>query len=223
MQEFLCANSTVFKLMAQYGRGDKQRRYLVDLLGPLIQEKIISDSELELVVNPLEVCRFALILWLKLSRHRTDLPSLRQFGRAADRSRQSTRIEPIVSASHWGRGDENHLHTACVPFAAHSSNLSQTIELQTLRKLTNDFTVKIFSSSNRMPFGMRYMAREIYRGLRVSGCYPLCCTSISEWLAGEVPARTRRRRLASCRPSHLLQVHESSSDVRSSTSTGDVC
>jgi len=36
-----------------------------------------------------------------------------------------------------------------------------------LRQITESFLNALFSSTQRMPFGIRYLAREVYRSVRV--------------------------------------------------------
>lgn len=56
LQEFVKGDFVFIKLVVQYGRGAKERKFLQDTLGPLVRE-IVEDGELDLETDPLAIYR----------------------------------------------------------------------------------------------------------------------------------------------------------------------
>ena len=56
LQDFVKSDFVFIKLVVQYGRGAKERKYLQDLLAPLVNE-IIGDNALDLETDPLAIYR----------------------------------------------------------------------------------------------------------------------------------------------------------------------
>lgn len=54
----------------------------------------------------------------------------------------------------------------------HSHPYSQSIDLQQLQAVTEGFLKKIIGSTHKMPYSMRYLARETLLTLRVN--FPFC-------------------------------------------------
>lgn len=60
IEEYLRGNFFWTKLMGNYTRSPKDRKFMRDLLGPLIRENIIDDLELDLESDPLQIYRSAI-------------------------------------------------------------------------------------------------------------------------------------------------------------------
>lgn len=59
VQDYLRGNFFWSKLLANYGRSPRDRRYLRELLGPLIRDNIIEDPALDLESDPMQIYRSA--------------------------------------------------------------------------------------------------------------------------------------------------------------------
>ncbi|KAI8325747.1 hypothetical protein GQ54DRAFT_254223 [Martensiomyces pterosporus] len=131
LQEFLRGNPIFIKLAVHYNRGAKERKYLRDLLQPLIR-KVIDDRDLDLESDPLVIYRTL----IREEESRTGEKSRRPY----DISREDAL---------------NDMETRTT-FIRH---------LRQLRVLADEFIVAIQNSLDSMPFGMRYIARELRRAL----------------------------------------------------------
>ncbi|KAJ2160186.1 iqgap- protein [Coemansia sp. RSA 552] len=131
LQEFLRGNPIFIKLAVHYNRGAKERKYLRDLLQPLIR-KVIDDSELDLESDPLVIYRTL----IREEESRTGEKSRRPY----DISREDAL---------------NDMETRTT-FIRH---------LRQLRVLADEFIAAIQQSLGDMPYGMRYIARELRRAL----------------------------------------------------------
>jgi Ras GTPase-activating-like protein IQGAP2/3 len=56
LQEFVKGDFVFIKLVVQYGRGTKERKFLQDTLGPMVKE-VVEDKELDLETDPLAIYR----------------------------------------------------------------------------------------------------------------------------------------------------------------------
>ncbi|KAJ2166008.1 iqgap- protein, partial [Coemansia sp. RSA 520] len=131
LQEFLRGNPIFIKLAVHYNRGAKERKYLRDLLQPLIR-KVIDDTELDLESDPLVIYRTL----IREEESRT--------GEKSRRAYDITREDAL-----------NDMETRTT-FIRH---------LRQLRVLADEFIAAIQQSLNQMPYGMRYIARELRRAL----------------------------------------------------------
>ncbi|KAJ2503069.1 iqgap- protein, partial [Coemansia sp. RSA 1972] len=131
LQEFLRGNPIFIKLAVHYNRGAKERKYLRDLLQPLIR-KVIDDVELDLESDPLVIYRTL----IREEESRT--------GEKSRRAYDITREDAL-----------NDMETRTT-FIRH---------LRQLRVLADEFIAAIQQSLNQMPYGMRYIARELRRAL----------------------------------------------------------
>lgn len=131
LQEFLRGNPIFIKLAVHYNRGAKERKYLRDLLQPLIK-KVIDDPDLDLESDPLVIYRTL----IREEESRTGEKSRRPY--------DITREDAL-----------NDMETRTT-FIRH---------LRQLRVLADEFIAAIQGSLNNMPYGMRYIARELRRAL----------------------------------------------------------
>lgn len=132
VQEFIRGNAQFIKLVAQYNRGAKERKYLKDLLSPLVSD-IIAQEGLDLETDPCAIYRAT----INQEEMETGQPSRR----------------PLE-----------------VPFNdALADPMARTIfirHLQSLRATTEAFLTAILGSTRKMPYGVRYIARELFRALQ---------------------------------------------------------
>ncbi|KAJ2718545.1 iqgap- protein, partial [Coemansia sp. Cherry 401B] len=131
LQEFLRGNPIFIKLAVHYNRGAKERKYLRDLLQPLIR-KVIEDAELDLESDPL-------VIYRTLIRE--------EESRTGEKSRRAYDIS---------REDALNDMETRTTFIRH---------LRQLRVLADEFIAAIQASLDTMPYGMRYIARELRRAL----------------------------------------------------------
>ncbi|KAJ2236750.1 iqgap- protein [Coemansia sp. RSA 485] len=131
LHEFLRGNPIFIKLAVHYNRGAKERKYLRDLLQPLIK-KVIDDPELDLESDPL-------VIYRTLIRE--------EESRTGEKSRRAYDIS---------REDALNDMETRTTFIRH---------LRQLRVLADEFIGAIQNSLDQMPYGMRYIARELRRAL----------------------------------------------------------
>ncbi|WAQ93373.1 hypothetical protein PtA15_18A433 [Puccinia triticina] len=133
LSEFIMGKFTFINLLMQYGRGAKERRYLKDLLGPVINETVNDDNDrgmMNIETDPIKIYRSV----INEEETRTGI--------------QSTR--PLDVTFNEALADQETLAL----FIKH---------LQSLRTLTDRFLYAITSAPQKMPFGIRYTAREMFR------------------------------------------------------------
>ncbi|UZJ52581.1 hypothetical protein CBS101457_001901 [Exobasidium rhododendri] len=131
-QEFVRGNALFIKLVLQYNRGAKERKYLRDLLAPLVRG-IMDDEGLDLETDPCAIYRVT----INQEEMESGQPSRR----------------PLEVNFHEALADP----MARIIFIRH---------LQALRGTTELFLSTILASAMKMPFGIRYIAREVYRALQ---------------------------------------------------------
>ncbi|CAI2167555.1 2722_t:CDS:10 [Funneliformis geosporum] len=131
LQEFLRGNFMFVKLVVHYNRGAKERKFLRDLLGPLVKQ-VIEDEYMDLESDPLIIYK-ALI---NAEESKT--------GQLSKRPIDITQQEAL-----------NDPETRTV-FIHH---------LQRLRKETDTFLTTIANNLEKVPYGIRYIARELKNSL----------------------------------------------------------
>ncbi|EPQ27617.1 uncharacterized protein PFL1_04755 [Pseudozyma flocculosa PF-1] len=131
-QEFIRGNAQFIKLVVQYNRGAKERKYLRDLLAPLVRG-IMDDDALDLETDPCAIYRATI--------NEEEM----QTGQASKRPLDVTFHEALADPA------------ARTIFIRH---------LQALRGTTEAFLGAILGSARKMPFGIRYIAREVFRALQ---------------------------------------------------------
>ncbi|KAF9580557.1 hypothetical protein BGW38_002736 [Lunasporangiospora selenospora] len=132
VNDFMRGNFMFVKMVMVYVRGAKERRYLRDLLGPLVRQ-VLEDDFLDLESDPLMI--------YKASINNEELRS----GRPSERPLQITHSQAL---------EDPETRTT---FIRH---------LQELRMRTEMFLDAILESLPRMPYGIRYIAKEVGNALR---------------------------------------------------------
>ncbi|KAF9437665.1 hypothetical protein BGZ76_011706 [Entomortierella beljakovae] len=132
VNDFMRGNFMFVKMVMIYVRGAKERRYLRDLLGPLVRQ-VLEDDFLDLESDPLMI--------YKASINNEELRT----GRASERPLHIDHTEAL-----------NDPETRTT-FIRH---------LQELRLRTEMFLDAILESLPRMPYGIRYISKEVGNALR---------------------------------------------------------
>ncbi|KAF9110510.1 hypothetical protein BGX27_006237 [Mortierella sp. AM989] len=132
VNDFMRGNFMFVRMVMIYVRGAKERRYLRDLLGPLVRQ-VLEDDFLDLESDPLMI--------YKASINNEELRT----GRASERPLHIDHTEAL-----------NDPETRTT-FIRH---------LQELRLRTEMFLDAILESLPRMPYGIRYIAKEVGNALR---------------------------------------------------------
>ncbi|KAJ9059754.1 iqgap- protein [Entomophthora muscae] len=127
IEEFLRGNPVFIQLAVHYNRGAKERKYLRDLLQPIIKP-ILEDKDLDLETDP--VCIYRGVI--REEESRTGTKSKRKY----NVTKQSALNDPETKAA----------------FIKH---------LQQLRTITSDVIDAILKSLDTMPYGVRYIAKEL--------------------------------------------------------------
>ncbi|KAG9292036.1 hypothetical protein G9A89_017935 [Geosiphon pyriformis] len=131
LQEFMRGNFMFMKLVVHYNRGAKERKFLRDLLGPLVKH-VMEDDYMDLETDPLVIYRTL----VNAEELRTGHPS----SRPTDLSQTEALNDPEIR----------------IAFIHH---------LQRLRKETEVFLNAICLSLPKMPYGIRYISRELKKAL----------------------------------------------------------
>jgi len=131
-EDFLRGNFFWVKLVSSYIRSPRDRKFLRELLGPLIREEFIDNDELDLESDPLQIYRAS----INNEELRTGMRSQR---------------DPDVGRDQAIRDPETR-----ETFIAH---------LQALRTLSEDFMGVLDNNVDRMPYGIRYIARKAIEAL----------------------------------------------------------
>ncbi|KAI1311958.1 hypothetical protein EDD11_003214 [Mortierella claussenii] len=132
VNDFMRGNFMFVKMVMIYVRGAKERRYLRDLLGPLVRQ-VLEDDFLDLESDPLMI--------YKASINNEELRT--------------------------GRPSERPLHIDHTEALADPETRTTFIHhLQELRLRTEMFLNAILESLPRMPYGIRYIAKEVGNALR---------------------------------------------------------
>lgn len=132
VQDFIRGNAQFIKLVAQYNRGTRERKYLQDVLSPLVHD-IMQQDGLDLETDPCAIYRAT----INQEEMETGQPSRR----------------PLEVAFNDALADP----MARTIFIRH---------LQSLRATTEAFLSAIVASTRKMPYGVRYIAREVFRALQ---------------------------------------------------------
>ncbi|KAI0226550.1 iqgap- protein [Massospora cicadina] len=127
IEEFLRGNPVFIQLAVHYNRGAKERKYLRDLLQPLLRP-ILENRDLDLETDP--VCIYRGVI--REEESRTGTKSKRKY----NVTKQSALNDPETKAA----------------FIKH---------LQQLRSITSDVIDAILASLDAMPYGVRYIAKEL--------------------------------------------------------------
>lgn len=152
MQDFMRGNFFFNRLFATYTRAPKDRRFVRDVIGPMIKTSIIENRTLDLESDPLQIYR-AII-------NNEELSTGLQSSRPLDIPREQAIKDPETRSAFI-----NHL--------------------QDMRDLVGHFISTMEESVTRIPYGPRFIAREMYRIL----CYQfpdeeqdIILQQIGQWL-----------------------------------------
>ncbi|KAI9672347.1 MAG: hypothetical protein M1817_003369 [Caeruleum heppii] len=133
VQDYLRGHFFWSKLLNGYIRSPRDRKFMRDLLGPLVRENIIDHQELDLESDPVQIYRSA----INNEELRT---GQRSHGRL-DISREEAIKDP-------------------------ETRKTFTTHLQDLRDIVDQFIAALEEFHTRMPYGMRYVAQQMFQSLR---------------------------------------------------------
>ncbi|OOF96051.1 hypothetical protein ASPCADRAFT_207399 [Aspergillus carbonarius ITEM 5010] len=132
LHEYLRCSSFWNKLFASYIKSPRDRKFMRDILGPIVRENVVENPDLDLESDPMQIYRSAInneeLRTGKRSRRRPDIP------------REEAIKDPETRAT----------------FIQH---------LQDLRDIADQFFSAFEELLYRMPFGIRYIAKQMYESL----------------------------------------------------------
>ncbi|ORX63453.1 ras GTPase-activating protein family [Basidiobolus meristosporus CBS 931.73] len=131
VSDFLRGNPVFIKLAVHYNRGAKERKYLRELLQPLVKQ-IIEDPTLDLETDPLAIYRKL----IREEESREGKKSNRPYDIPLDSALEDVETRQVL-ISH----------------------------LKQLTTITTNFVNSIHNSLDKMPYGIRYIARELREAL----------------------------------------------------------
>ena len=138
LQEFTRGNFFWAKLFGNYVRSPRDRKFLKDILGPVIRENIIENEHLDLESDPMQIYRSAI--------NNEEL-------RTGQRSRRDPNVSrDIALKDPETRGTFIH-------------------NLQDLRDVADQYFSMFEEVLHRMPYGVRYLAQQMFEELRVKFPY----------------------------------------------------
>ena len=132
VQDYLRGNFFWAKLFGAYIKSPRDRKYMRDVLSPIVKDSIIDNPELDLESDPMQIYLSA----IENEQLRT--------GRRSQRSPEIPREQAIR--------DPETKRT----FITH---------LQDLRDIADQFFAALEDSLQRMPFGVRYVAQQMFQNL----------------------------------------------------------
>lgn len=134
LQEFVRGNFFWAKLFNNYVRSPRDRKFLKEILGPVIRENIIENEHLDLESDPMQIYRSAI--------NNEEL-------RTGQRSRRDPNVSrDIALKDPETRGTFIH-------------------NLQDLRDVADQYFSLFEEVLHRMPYGVRYLAQQMFEELRV--------------------------------------------------------
>ncbi|KAL9595622.1 MAG: hypothetical protein Q9219_006328 [cf. Caloplaca sp. 3 TL-2023] len=132
IQDYLRGNFFWAKIFGAYVKSPRDRKYMRDVMGPIVKENIVDNPELDLESDPMQIYLSA----IENEQLRT--------GQRSRRSPDIPREEAIR--------DEETRRTFI-------------IHLQDLRDIADQFFAALEDSLHRMPFGVRYIAQQMFESL----------------------------------------------------------
>ncbi|EEH10967.1 ras GTPase-activating-like protein rng2 [Histoplasma capsulatum G186AR] len=132
LQDYTRCNAFWNKLFAAYTKSPKDRKFMRDILGQLVKEHIIENTELDLESDPMQIYRSAI--------SNEELRTGRKSRRRIDVPREEAIRDPETRET----------------FIRH---------LQDLRDIADQFFTSLEEYLPRMPFGVRFVAQQIYEHL----------------------------------------------------------
>lgn len=132
LPEYIRCNSFWNKLFASYVKSPRDRKFMRDVLGPVVREHIVENPELDLESDPIQIYRSAI--------NNEELRTGRRSRRQPGVPREEAIKDPETRAT----------------FIQH---------LQDLRDIADQFFAVFEDLLYRMPFGIRYIAQQMYECL----------------------------------------------------------
>ena len=132
IQDYLRGNFFWAKLFGAYIKSPRDRKYMRDLLSPIIKDNIIDNSELDLESDPMQIYLSAI--------ENEQLRTGRRSQRSPDIPREQAIRDPETKRT----------------FITH---------LQDLRDIADQFFAALEDGLQRMPFGVRYTAQQMFQNL----------------------------------------------------------
>lgn len=130
--DYLRSNYFWSKLFGAYVKSPRDRKYMRDVLGPIVKENIIANPELDLESDPMQIY-------------------LSSIENEQLRTGQRSRRRPDIPREEAIRDPE--------------TRETFIIHLQDLRDLTDQFLATLEESLHRIPYGVRYVAKQMYLSL----------------------------------------------------------
>ena len=132
VQEYLRGNFFWVKLFSAYVKSPRDRKFMRDILGPVIKDNIIDNPELDLESDPMQIYLSAI--------ENEQLRTGQRSQRSPDIPREAAIRDPETKRT----------------FITH---------LQDLRDLADQFFLALEEQLHKMPFGVRYIAQQMYQML----------------------------------------------------------
>ena len=132
MQDYLRGNFFWAKLFSAYIKSPRDRKYMRNLLSPIIKDNIVDNPELDLESDPMQIYLSAI--------ENEQLRTGRRSQRSPDIPREQAIRDPETKRT----------------FITH---------LQDLRDIADQFFAALEDSLQRMPFGVRYVAQQMFQNL----------------------------------------------------------
>ena len=132
IQDYLRGNFFWAKLFSAYIKSPRDRKYMRDVLSPIVKDSIIDNPELDLESDPMQIYLSAI--------ENEQLRTGRRSQRSPDIPREQAIRDPETKRT----------------FITH---------LQDLRDIADQFFAALEDSLQRMPFGVRYVAQQMFQNL----------------------------------------------------------
>ena len=132
MQDYLRGNFFWAKLFSAYIKSPRDRKYMRNLLSPIIKDNIVDNPELDLESDPMQIYLSAI--------ENEQLRTGRRSQRSPDIPREQAIRDPETKRT----------------FITH---------LQDLRDIADQFFAALEDGLQRMPFGVRYVAQQMFQNL----------------------------------------------------------
>ena len=132
LQDYLRSSFFWTRLFAAYAKSPRDRKYMRDIMGPVVKEGIIDNPELDLESDPMQIYLSAI--------ENEELRTGQRSQRNPDIPREAAIRDPETKRT----------------FITH---------LQDLRDIADQFFLCLEEQLHRMPFGIRYIAQQMYEYL----------------------------------------------------------
>ena len=129
LQDYLRSNSFWNRLFAAYIKSPRDRKFMRDVLGPIVKDGVVENPQLDLESDPMQIYLSAI-------------------SNEELRTGQRSRRDPNVPRDEAIRDPETR-----ATFIHH---------LQDLRDICDQFLASLEDSLHRMPFGVRFVAQQMY-------------------------------------------------------------